>query len=433
MLGQATVTIKENQWNVWVANTTAELTTGLSGEESIPAGTGMLFVLPAKQQVTVDTTNMLFPIDIIFISENLVIDVARNIQPGYLVTEETPCDMFLEVNAGEAEGIEAGDTISAATIQEPGFDWSSIIAFAIPLAVLGFVCAMGGGMATAMAGSSSPPKRLAPVANPGEKKLWYLGEWWEEEYSTAECVIYRSADGKKRLYAYWDGTKEVKPAPHLGSPPVCSKCGLIIFRTTEKYYDTPQGIFCFGCVPKIYKTTEYEKVYKPVSGEHHSMGLTPEPRWKQWSRAKRAPVKAEELVHRIVEHEAITGVRVTPERVVDLAEGIGWEISLDDARELLALREHHSMWLTLEERKELEKKYGMVAVRWAEEATKPGDIEAAERAAEYYYGKVKEALGLGHLSPKLSEEQIMKLREVLGLPADLGEILKIHQETGYIP
>lgn len=68
-----------------------------------------------------------------------------------------------------------------------------------------------------------------------------------------------------------------------------------------------------------------------------------EPKWKQWSRAKSAPVKAEQLVHRIVEHEVITGIRVTPERVVDLAEGIGWEISLDDARELLALREHHSL------------------------------------------------------------------------------------------
>lgn len=34
------------------------------------------------------------------------------------------------------------------------------------------------------------------------KRLWYLGEWWEKEYSTAECIVYRSADGKKRLYAF---------------------------------------------------------------------------------------------------------------------------------------------------------------------------------------------------------------------------------------
>jgi hypothetical protein len=89
--------------------------------------------------------------------------------------------------------------------------------------------------------------------------------------------------------------------------------------------------------------------------------------------------------------------------------------------------EHHSMWLTLEQRKELEKKYGAVAVRWAEEATKPGDIKGVEAAAEYYYRKVKEALGLGHLSPELTEEQIMKLRETLGLPKEVPP-----REKGYI-
>lgn len=290
MPGEAVVTINENQWTVWVASTTAELTTGLSGRESITAGTGMLFVLPAKQQVTVDTSNMLFPIDIIFISESLVIDVASNIQPGYLVTEETLCDAFLEVNAGEAAGVEAGDTVSTAAIQQPGFDFSQIISFAIPLAALGFVCAVAGGMGGLIGGSSS--------------------------------------------------SGEVR---RLGKP-----------RTEEE----------------------------------------------------RARV-----------HEEFYGTKELPLRGTGLRE-----------RE-----EHHSMWLTLEQRKDLEKKYGAVAVRWAEEATRPGDIKGVERAAEYYYGKVKEALGLGHLSPELSEEQIMKLREVLGLPADVAEVLKIHQETGYIP
>ncbi|GAI68172.1 unnamed protein product, partial [marine sediment metagenome] len=60
------------------------------------------------------------------------------------------------------------------------------------------------------------------------------------------------------------------------------------------------------------------------------------------------------------------------------------------------------------------------------------DIKGVEAAAEYYYKKIREAFGLGHLSPELSEEQIMKLREVLGLTASAAEALKIHQETGYI-
>ncbi len=280
MPGTAILTVNENQWSVSLATTYAELTTGLSGLASLAPGTGMLFVLPEKRQVTVDTSQMLFPIDIIFISESLVIDVASNIEPGYLVTEETPCDMFLEVNAGEAAGVEVGDTVSTATIQEPGFDWSQIMSFAIPVAALGFVCAMAGGMVKLIGGPSSSPRRL----------------------------------GK----------------------------------------------------PK----TETE---------------------------------------RLETHEKKYGTRELPER----------------GRE-------HSMWLTPEQRKGLEEKYGTVAVRWAEEATKPSDIKGAEAAAEYYYGKLKEAFGLGHLSPELSEEQIRRLREVLGLPVDVAEVLKIHRETGYI-
>ncbi|GAJ11292.1 unnamed protein product, partial [marine sediment metagenome] len=88
---------------------------------------------------------------------------------------------------------------------------------------------------------------------------------------------------------------------------------------------------------------------------------------------------------------------------------------------------HHSMWLNLEQRKDLEKKYGSVAVRWAEEATKPGDIEAADKAAAYYYRKIREYFALGHGSPELTEEQIEGLREILGLPREVPP-----REKGYI-
>ena len=154
MLGQALVTINENQWSVSLATTYSELTTGLSGVASLPAGTGMLFVLPARQLVTVDTSEMLFPIDIIFIKDDAVLSIASNIQPGYLVEEATPIDMFLEVNAGEAALVEAGDTVSVTDYSGPAaFDLTTITSFAVPLVVLGFVCAMVGGMARSMGGS----------------------------------------------------------------------------------------------------------------------------------------------------------------------------------------------------------------------------------------------------------------------------------------
>ncbi len=144
MSGTALVTIGQNQWNVEVATTTAELTTGLSGRASLAAGTGMLFVLPSRQAVTVTTEQMLFSLDIIFIKDNLVLDIARNIAPGNLVTEETPYDGFLEINAGEAASVVIGDAVITTITQVPptGFDWSSISSFAIPLAVLGFVVGM---------------------------------------------------------------------------------------------------------------------------------------------------------------------------------------------------------------------------------------------------------------------------------------------------
>jgi len=116
MPGQAIVTVDDNQWTVEVASTQTELMTGLAGRTSLTPGTGMLFILPSAQQVTVTTQNMLFPIDIIFIANNTVLDVASNIQPGYEVTEETPCDSFLEVNAGEAAGVSQGSLLGLGII-----------------------------------------------------------------------------------------------------------------------------------------------------------------------------------------------------------------------------------------------------------------------------------------------------------------------------
>ena len=47
---------------------------------------------------------------------------------------------------------------------------------------------------------------------------YYIGEWWEKEYSTAEATVYRSKDGKKKLYVYWDGTREVVTAAEARPP-----------------------------------------------------------------------------------------------------------------------------------------------------------------------------------------------------------------------
>ena len=178
MPGTAVVTINENQWTTEVASTQAELMTGLAGRTSLTPGAGMLFILPSAQQVTVTTQDILFPIDIIFIANNTVLDVASDIQPGYEVTEETPCDMFLEVNAGEAAGVSQGDTVTVEYLYSIVGDINAWIPPMISLVGLGiiggFLTGMMRTMTKAVLGESkkSQPK-LLPQAKKTLKAKWY--------------------------------------------------------------------------------------------------------------------------------------------------------------------------------------------------------------------------------------------------------------------
>jgi len=111
MVGQAVVTINDRQWAVDIAITPWELSQGLGGLPELPVGTGMLFDLEYEQVIEVTTVPMLFPLDIAFLSEDMtIIEVYHDIEPGYLVTSQLPARYFLEVNAEELDGIEAGDT-----------------------------------------------------------------------------------------------------------------------------------------------------------------------------------------------------------------------------------------------------------------------------------------------------------------------------------
>ena len=118
MPGQATVTINDKQWLVAVANTSTEITSGLSGVSSIPAQTGALFDLGHGYSIIpINMSLMLFPLDIIFIDSNFtVVGVLHDVQPNdearFEAYNTSSAKYFLEVNAGEAEDIEVGNTVS---------------------------------------------------------------------------------------------------------------------------------------------------------------------------------------------------------------------------------------------------------------------------------------------------------------------------------
>jgi uncharacterized membrane protein (UPF0127 family) len=89
----------------------------MGGISGIQAGTGMLFDMGLEQTIQVTTVPMLFSLDIAFLSDNMVVtEVYRDIEPGYLVTSTSPARYFLEVNAGELTGVNAGDQASLEVI-----------------------------------------------------------------------------------------------------------------------------------------------------------------------------------------------------------------------------------------------------------------------------------------------------------------------------
>ena len=146
MTGQAVVTIDDKQWTVDIAVTPWELLQGLGGLLELPSGTGILFDLGWEQIIEVTTVPMLFSLDIAFLSENMtIIEVYHDIEPGYIVTSQSPARYFLEVNAGDMEGIKAGDVASLELLamqSEPVVtDWMTPIAAFVGIALVGTLAA----------------------------------------------------------------------------------------------------------------------------------------------------------------------------------------------------------------------------------------------------------------------------------------------------
>lgn len=335
MPGQATVTINDKQWNVGVANTYIEVATGLSGLASIPTGTGMLFDLAGDQNhIQINMLQMLFPLDIIFINSTRgVVGVMHNVQPGetdvrFEATTTPGARCFLEINAGEAEGIEIGGSVNIQGYAQPAqFDIGSLI-------TIGLILVMGVAMLKVVGRTLEPIKTRPAIP----------------------ARITEEEDLQKKKLALENRGREM-----------AKEAGVEFLRLDE-------GWQAKYAIPRY------------------------------WFR----DAKGIEIIAR------------------DLEE-LKWKLSV------VGHSSEHSMWLTPEQRKGLEEKYCVVAVRWAEEATKPSDTKGVEAAAQHYYKKLKEVFGLGHLSPRLSEEQMRKLRELLGLTPDVARVLKIHRETGYIP
>ena len=153
---QAVVTIQDKSWDVQVPTTTAEMQQGLGGFESLAAGTGMFFDMGYDCTIGVNTLEVLFNLDIAFVSDDLIVtEVLRDVTPGLNFTSSYPSRYFLEVNSGELEGVEVGDSVVVTGIALPV---SSIIGQVLPsvmtIVVLGVFMYMTKGMWSPKSGAA---------------------------------------------------------------------------------------------------------------------------------------------------------------------------------------------------------------------------------------------------------------------------------------
>ena len=114
----ARVVVNGQVFNVGVADTSYLQHRGLSGEKSLDTDEGMFFIFQNPGKYGFWMKNMLFPIDIVWIDQNLkIIGIEKNVSPDtYPKTFYPPENVLyvLEISAGRANSsnIKIGDSVN---------------------------------------------------------------------------------------------------------------------------------------------------------------------------------------------------------------------------------------------------------------------------------------------------------------------------------
>ncbi len=118
------VSIAGHQLSVLVADTDQHRFQGLSNRDSLENFQGMLFIFPRREQHTMVMREMRFPLDIVWLDGNTIVDIAPQLQPEPDRSEaeltpypgRVPSTMVLELPAGFAEqnALKVGDRVVVA-------------------------------------------------------------------------------------------------------------------------------------------------------------------------------------------------------------------------------------------------------------------------------------------------------------------------------
>lgn len=118
--GNKTIKINEQTFDIEIADSDERRIKGLSERESLDKNKGMLFVFEEKAKHSFWMKNVNFPLDIIFISDNKIVDISKNAQPQAedsanipIITPQEDANFVLEINGGLSDeyGFETGNEV----------------------------------------------------------------------------------------------------------------------------------------------------------------------------------------------------------------------------------------------------------------------------------------------------------------------------------
>ena len=114
------VTINEHVYGVELADDDNERAKGLSDRDSLSVDQGLLFLFPAHDRYAFWMKDMRFPIDIIWLDEDLIVDISESVPVPVTATylpryqPKLPVNKVLELNSGEIKkyGLTVGQKVT---------------------------------------------------------------------------------------------------------------------------------------------------------------------------------------------------------------------------------------------------------------------------------------------------------------------------------
>ena len=113
--------IGNRTYNLEVSDNDEERAQGLSGRKSMDERSGMLFIFQDKEIRSFWMKEMYFPLDFIWLDDDLIVDLSENIPPPKngdtsnleIITPLKPVDKVIELNSGQISkmNLKIGDKI----------------------------------------------------------------------------------------------------------------------------------------------------------------------------------------------------------------------------------------------------------------------------------------------------------------------------------